>query len=210
MIPNKHCDISDGLSSSNIRLVMFGVQRSGSSWLWQMLGDLLVDGVMKTHRRIYIPGVPVVAIHRDFRDVIVSHWRTWKPHAEFMSIADIYLHVGQMHEWTFALRSYSDNNATIVRYDELLNDPRSTLTSILASIGVSSTPEKINSVVASHTLEINKRISDSLSEPDLTRMLVPGHCHEGEIGCFARFLHPPERNLLEQLLESDLRQFGYQ
>ena len=52
MIKNQHGDSLDGIDASEVRLILFAVPRSGSAWLWQMVGDVLGDGVFRTHRYV--------------------------------------------------------------------------------------------------------------------------------------------------------------
>ncbi|MFQ5492390.1 MAG: hypothetical protein ACE5GE_16895, partial [Phycisphaerae bacterium] len=70
MIPSGFYTANDHLQAEDVAVVVYGVPRSGTTFIWQLLNDLFPDGgVVKTHDWLDVAGeVPVVATIRDWRD----------------------------------------------------------------------------------------------------------------------------------------------
>mgnify|MGYP001575915061 CR=1 FL=1 len=212
-LANQHCDCLTDVDLSRVRAVVFGVQRSGSSWAWQVLGRLLGDGVLKTHRYLLLPNdMPVVATVRDFRDCVVSQWRVWHPQRTRMDRPDLFLHVGIFQENLWALHQYSLRHGclTVGMYEQVRRIPKLWFASLLRFCGTGS-PDypAIRRAVRLFQMDANRRVADQLTEPDASRLLVPHHVHEGKPGTWRRFVAREDWPLLTDLLREPLAWYGY-
>lgn len=213
MIENQHGDTLEGIDPNGVRLILFAVPRSGSAWLWQLLGYVLGDGVFRTHRYLVCdPTIPVVMCIRDLRDCIVSHWRFYNPDAgdRCMTEQEIYTNV-EMYQGVFwAMRRWLQAKSGIrfMRYEDLVKSPIFHLTLLGHSLGTIFDPHVTSDSAGKFSISENRQKCESEDRPDL--MLMRGHVREGEIGTWKRFIRDEHVPLINRLLRSELELFGYE
>lgn len=219
MIPSGYYERSDGIDAAEVRVVQFGVPRSGSTFVWQCLRDLCPDGgVVKTHDWLDLD-VPVVVTFRDWRDVMVSHWRFHEV-GEAMSREAIYRHAGLCRRWSWLLGQYCGmGNCLAFRYELLhrglyRDDWGSLVESIRSMAGALGIPGvsdvRCREIAEAHSMERNRHNSPKRGQPyDPGTLLHPNHIHEGEIGGWRRFVRQDEHQLVNDLLGNLLETWGY-
>src|SRR5947209_17214504 len=77
MLPNGFYKSLEGVDEVEIEFICYGVPRSGSTLVYQLISGVYPQGVVKTHRYCS-QRVKTTASYRDFRDVVVSLWRRSK------------------------------------------------------------------------------------------------------------------------------------
>src|SRR5260370_37862012 len=76
MLPNGFYKSLGGADEVEIEFICYGVPRSGSTLVYQLISGIYPQGVVKTHRYCS-QRVKTTATYRDFRDALVSLWRRW-------------------------------------------------------------------------------------------------------------------------------------
>src|SRR5205085_2374883 len=78
MLPNGFYKNLENVAEIDLEFVCYGIPRSGSTLVYQLISGIYPEGVAKTHR--YCPHrVKTAVSFRDFRDVVVSLWRRSNP-----------------------------------------------------------------------------------------------------------------------------------
>ena len=80
MVPNGFYKQLDDVNESDLEVVCYGIPRSGSTLIYQLVSGIFPEGVAKTHRYCS-HRVKTTVSFRDFRDVVVSLWRRSNPDA---------------------------------------------------------------------------------------------------------------------------------
>src|ERR1051326_2441414 len=78
LLPNGFYKNLNQLNESQIQFICYGIPRSGSTLVYQLVSSLFSRGVAKTHGYCRYPIRTVVSC-RDFRDVTISMWRKCTP-----------------------------------------------------------------------------------------------------------------------------------
>jgi hypothetical protein len=202
-IPNQvRNDNSDGLRESDVTLVVFAPPRSGSTWVGQICGDVLGHGVVNTHTWLDLPGVPVLAVIRDPRDCVISHWRfRWPqeveqygtiPRERAVNLAAFY---GQ--EFLILERWNQTNEPVVLHYEKLRRWPTLVFDALESMLGLPTKKRDRRRILAARSLRSNRRA------------LEPGHVHEGRVGTWKQFVNQDSARLLTWLLGPICRHYGY-
>jgi hypothetical protein len=210
MIPSGYHTTTNGINPAGVRVVQFGIPRSGSTFVWQCLCDLLPDGgVIKTHDWLDVD-VPVVVTLRDFRDVIVSRWRLLGG-CGVMTREEIYRECGMVRQPEWVSEQYIDGkrNPLVIPYCQLASDPMGTVAELAAFVGVGVSSQRCRQIAESHSLDTNRRLSPSTGDYDRKTLLHPGHVHEGEVGGWKKFVGVEDWQLVNDLLGDLLEKWGY-
>jgi len=205
----KYAQASTDLNLDGIAVLSHGVQRSGSTWVWQILCDLYPPGaVLKTHNYLVLPdSIRVVSTYRDARDCAVSHWRQANPGRECMTLEEMFLYAGIYQHTFWVLSQYAERrSAALIRYEDAIVDPGIIFRTVHHHLGVEVSPERQSEVLAAHSLETNKRHQDAGTGAEIN--LIQNHIHEGEVGTWKRFVS--DHGLLTELLEPQLKRWGYE
>lgn len=193
-------------------VISYGVPRSGSTFVWQVLCDLLPDGgVVKTHHYLDCPGVPAVATYRDWRDVVASQFRcSSETRGAVMRQEDLCRLAGQCHEWAMYFRRYKRCGALTICYEHMHAEPVATIIRIARHVGISASFERCESIAEAHSLEVNRAIAANLTDAhDPATLLHPRHIHTGAQGTWQEFISESDWPLLHEVLGPLLREFGY-
>src|SRR2546423_283897 len=78
MLPNGFYKNLEDLPEADLEFVCYGIPRSGSTLVYQLISGIYPAGVAKTHRYCH-HRVKTAVSFRDFRDVVVSLWRRSNP-----------------------------------------------------------------------------------------------------------------------------------
>ena len=219
LLPNTQYDdpLLVTVTPGNVRMICYGVQRSASSYVWQVTCDVFGgSGIIKTHN--YLPAsntVPTLCTYRDFRDCLVSAWRrrhpTWPrlQRPEMRRLCEnwqinVIAHLDRYREHLPADR--------FLRYEDLVVDPtviRRTLETMC------DVDEQVwqRSLVEHH---ITRNRALSLQETGeagtlgASLLIMPNHVHEGAVGTWRKFVNDSDAKLLTELLSPALERWGYE
>lgn len=212
-IPNQHFDVSTQIDRNNTRLLIYGVPRSGSTWMWQVMGDIFENGVIRTHRFMDVSrGIPLLITVRDWRDALISYWRSHFKHARIIEREEIYQYVGkyQEHIWTAGQWRKERPDGVVLRYEDSLKDPESLFTVASEQLyGPEISPARKTVIMRAHSIEVNKAIADNLQRQDRATLMNPCHVHEAGVGTWRNFCDEEGAKLLTDLLTPALEEWGY-
>jgi len=210
-------------TKDDLRVISFGIPRSGSTFIYQVLCDLFAEGVAKTHGYMDKKNVPVVMTYRDLRDCILSLWLvrgggTPIPHKK---INWIWLHeVKPSYE---ALRRYEDErsktygNATfaMLRYEEFTTRPMQIWAHINPAIVPMPSLEgtgRQEAIVAAHSKEKNAEIAKQykgFGQYDRESHIHGNHMAGGGIGAWQQNADCTGRQILTELTREANEHLGY-
>lgn len=215
MIPSGFYTAKDNLRAGDVAVVAYGVPRSGSTFIWQLLNDLFPDGgVVKTHDWLDVAAdVPVVATIRDWRDCIVSHWRMGKPEDAQMSGQEVLDWVATCRRWVCIWEYYHNlRHLQVIQYDMLVfyAMDHAVWPKIEAAIGTSVAPEQRRQLERAHSLERNREVAATVAEGfDPDTLIHRDHVHEGGTGAWSRFMSDGNARLMTALLGRELIMWGH-
>lgn len=191
----------------DLSAVAFGVQKSGTCFLTEVLTDILGDGVYKCHRYVHAPDhVSVFAIVRDFRDCMTSIARSYYPNETELSQADLFDHGFHIAPSVWALNQYKRYNPAcrFISYETCI------FNSDLLADALGFDRDTFRPVFERHTLEIHKAHVDTLTEHSPDGIWSVNHMRDGEIGQWRRFIPPHLHSLATDMFRDSLLAFGYE
>lgn len=211
---------TENIDPADVAVISYGVPRSGTTWAYQIVRDLYPGGgVMKTHSYLALPAsIPAVVTYRDFRDVAISYWRVSRPERSGpISEEDLVRLAGLVHLWIVHFERYlSRLNRAVLRYEDFVERPSDIFPELEQVLQRTIDDDTRQLLIESHSLEINRGLRVFTDIPDPTwgaqnylRRLPGGHCHEGQVGTWRRFVDEAGANLLTQLLMGPLSRHGY-
>lgn len=211
-IPNQHLECSDQITSENTRLIIYGVPRSASTYVWQVMGDIFRAGVIRTHHCLSVPeSIPVVRTIRDWRDALVSYWRCHHRTSKEMAEEVIRQYVARFQEHIFTLDYWTEHapDSPLVRYEDIVSKPEP-LFEIAKQLGGPETePGRRKQILDAHSAAVNRALSNNQQALDKRTLLQPRHVHEASLGLWRRFVSDSGAKLLTALLSPALTKWGY-
>jgi len=146
-----------------------GIWRSGSTFIWQVMRDLLPDhDVLKVHPYGHgwkPDGSPIVATYRDPRDVLASCYRV-KLSRDGKLVGtpdDLLTEVNNLARVWEAFEPIAKRPETLtLRYEWFTAHPDNAVDAIAARFGVSVTPERRRKILEARSVEANLKIAATL------------------------------------------------
>lgn len=170
-------------------ITVSGMESADSTAIWQMINEL---GLHVTKEHGYTPSDGnrwVFATMRDPRDVVASLWKRQclGPRGDDDQYA--------MACWNYIkdrfaqLKRYEeDSEATIIRYEEFIEDPGQTLDMICNTVGKQISAERRAEILEATSLETNKRRASAMkgfSEWDKDTLIHGNHVSSnGRVGAW--------------------------
>jgi len=214
MLPNGFYKNLEDVSEAGLEFVCYGIPRSGSTLVYQLISGIYPEGVAKTHR--YCPHrVKTAVSFRDFRDVVVSLWRRSNPTKvdRQMNQADIEKFAGICQDRVKDLNRYFDRGGICpLRYEDFATKPATVFEAVEKTFGITVSPEKITQLVDRYSLERNREVSQRLGgfkQIDPESQIHGDHIYRGEIGGWREFVRDRDAEWFELLLQEPLRRYGY-
>jgi hypothetical protein len=214
MLPNGFYKNLENVSEADLEFVCYGIPRSGSTLVYQLISGIYPEGVVKTHR--YCPHrVKTAVSFRDFRDVVVSLWRRSDPVNvdRQMNQADIEKFAGLCQDRVKELNRYFDRGGICpLRYEDFATKPATVFDAVEKTFGIAVSPEKVTELVNQYSLERNREVSERLrgfKQVDAGSQIHGNHIYRGEIGGWRQFVKDRDAERLELLLQEPLRRYGY-
>jgi len=215
MLPNGFYKQLDDVKETELEVVCYGIPRSGSTLVYQLISGIYPQGVAKTHR--YCPHrVKTTVSFRDFRDVVVSLWRRSNPAAldRRMTREEVEKFTGTCRLRIEELDRYFERGGICpLRYEEFAPNPALVFSALESAFGIVVTPERAAELIAESTIEKNAAIAQKLGS---FKTIDPGsqihgnHIYRGEIGGWRQFVEGAAAEHLEELLREPLRRYGYE
>ena len=194
-------------------LVCYGVQRSGSSWIYHVAREIAGENIIKTHDFIHTANnAPVVASYRDLRDCVVSHWRFryaeecascgQMPEDRMVYLACLYSAVG----WQFD-RYLQFKSPVVLRFEEFIASPMLIVKAIEQATGLSATdPEGI---LERCSLERARKVCAGEEPLPEGWVLIPDHVHESQPGSWRNWIPEHQHEFFTDLFRPWLTRHGY-
>jgi hypothetical protein len=214
MLPNGFYKNLEEVPETDLEFVCYGIPRSGSTLVYQLISGIYPEGVAKTHR--YCPHrVKTAVSYRDFRDVVVSLWRRSNPDKvdRQMKPAEIEKFAGLCQDRVKDLNRYFDRGGICpLRYEDFATQPALVFEAVEKTFGIAVSPEKIADLINQYSLERNREVSQRLrdfKQIDAESQIHGNHIYRGEVGGWRQFVRDRDAERLEVLLEEPLRRYGY-
>ena len=202
------------LDAKDIEFVCYGMPRSGSTLVYQLISGIYSQGVVKTHRYCDHP-VKTVVSYRDFRDTAVSLWRRSDPANlhKSMTEAEVDLFARRCQEHLVVLDRYFERGGVCpLQYEQFVNHPEIVFSAIESVFGVVVHPDTIAKLIKQHCLEENRRIAQRFpvfSRYDERTQIHGNHIYRGEVGSWREFVDNRGAERLERILRACLVRYGY-
>ncbi len=223
MIPSGFHEHSKHIDPNAVSIISFGVMRSATTWVFQVLRDLFPEGgVIKTHSWLDLPdSIPTVVTYRDFRDVVVSFWRTCNPVASpvrRMSHEEIIYVAGMCRGWIVHLDHYMRRENTVAfRYEDIVTSNADVKWDLEELLEMNISDQWWKYCLERHTAGKNKLLQAFHDTPVLPKDMLAlnrqppgGHIHDGTIGDWVNFVDSGKGTwLLEEILKEPLIRYGY-
>lgn len=214
MLPNGYYDDLRRIEPGELEFVCYGIPRSGSTLVYQLIAGICPAGVAKTHSYCDHP-VKTLVSYRDFRDITVSGWRGFDPahlqrrmtEGEIRTCADLCRANVRVLD-----RYFRRSDVCRLKYEEFAGKPELIFSAIESAFGIVVPVARIAELVRRHSLAENKRISERLehfSQCDPKNQIHGNHIYRGEVGSWRDFVDERGAELLESLLRPCLAQYGY-
>lgn len=199
-----------------MKIVQFGVPRSGSTLVYQILKKIIDCKVIKVHD--YLPGDIVVCTFRDFRDSVISNWRVVSNPDKNKKInrEDIFNNFKHIEKSIYSLNRYKSeksNKILFLRYEDFVCDYSLIYNSISKTFGVSLDDNRIEKISIECSFKKNKDISskyNSFREWDKDSQIHGLHLYKGEIGTWKEFVKESDESYINGLLYSYLKEWNYE
>src|SRR5437660_9830663 len=124
MLPHGFYKSLEGVDEIEIEFICYGIPRSGSTLVYQLISGVYPQGVVKTHRYCS-QRVKTTASYRDFRDVVVSLWRrskSGKAHQQ-MTDAEVEKYATLCQARVKELDRYLERGGTwLLRYEDCVDN----------------------------------------------------------------------------------------
>ena len=214
MLPNGFYKDLENVPEADLEFVCYGIPRSGSTLVYQLISGIYPAGVAKTHRYCH-HRVKTAVSFRDFRDVVVSLWRRSNPAKADgqMNEAEIEKFAGLCQDRVKDLNRYFDRgDICSLRYEDFATKPATVFKAVEKTFGIAVSPEKIAELVNQYSLERNREVSERLSsfkQIDPESQIHGNHIYRGEIGGWRHFVSDRDAGRLELLLQEPLLRYGY-
>ena len=214
MVPNGFYKQLDEVKESDLEVVCYGIPRSGSTLVYQLVSGIYPEGVAKTHRYCS-HRVKTTVSFRDFRDVVVSLWRRSNPTAldRGMTEPEVEKFGGTCLSRIEELDRYFERGGICpLRYEEFAPNPALIFSALQKTFGIRVTPEKAAKLIEDYSIEKNAAIArklGSFKSIDPASQIHGNHIFRGEIGGWRQFVSGPAGERLQELLGEPLRRYGY-
>jgi LPS sulfotransferase NodH len=214
MLPNGFYKNLEDVPEADLEFVCYGIPRSGSTLVYQLISGIYPAGVAKTHRYCH-HRVKTAVSYRDFRDVVVSLWRRSNPDKvdRQMNEAEIEKFVGICQDRVKELNRYFDRGGICpLRYEDFTTKPALVFEAVEKTFGITVSPEKMTELVDRYSFEKNREVSQRLrgfKQIDPESQIHGNHIYRGEIGGWRQFVKDRDVERLELPLQEPLRRYGY-
>lgn len=176
-----------------MNIVQFGIPRSGSTLITQIMREVLKQHIKKVHH--YSEGNFFVCSYRDFRDTAISHWRTKAAQNLKRKITreEIDTEFDKLKTHIESLNKYKgtkSNKIAYLRYEDFYNDYSVIYNTLEGLFGVKIEQKERESLTKKYSfdknLERSKKFKD-FSEWDSTG-IHGGHLYKGKVGTWREFV----------------------
>jgi hypothetical protein len=215
MVPNGFYKELDEVKESELEVVCYGIPRSGSTLVYQLVSGIYPEGVAKTHR-YSSHRVKTTVSFRDFRDVVVSLWRRSNPTAvdRQMTEQEVDKFAGTCRSRIEELDRYFERGGICpLRYEEFAPNPAAVFLALEKTFGVTVPPDNAARLIDNYSMEKNAEIArklGSFKSIDPGSQIHGNHIFRGEIGGWRQFVSGAPAQRLEDLLREPLLRYGYE
>ncbi len=209
MIKSGSYENSEGMTADNVAVVVAGLPRAGTTYVWQIVADILGGGVVKTHNYLDLPRPIHLLVRRDPRDCAVSHWRWNKNRTEPMTYEEMVHWAAYYAKYMVHYRHWALCKPLLLQYEAFWDAPHVLLDSWGRALPRPSASRWIE-LVSKHSMEANRKVAATVEQGqfDPETLIHPDHVHEGTPGTWKRFVRDPA--IFTKLFEPQMKELGYQ
>jgi hypothetical protein len=200
----------------------YTIGRCGSTLISQILRYLYgVDHVQAGHEVVKVKQ-PIIITNRDFRDVLVSKWRT-NGNISFKALADgrkltdkeVKLCANVIKGDINNLNKVAKDNPHyhLLRYEDFVGDKFDFIFSELEGyLNIKITDEQRKFIIENYSFDANKKKADKFNTfKKWTSDYVHGlHLYKGEVGSWKNLIPQNLHGYVNRYLANDLKTWGYE
>ncbi len=191
--------------SEQVKLVVGGIPRSGSTLIYQCAKDVFGGRVVKTHGP-YCNRFKAICTIRDFRDVAVSYWRCKENPGERSMTEEEQANYGHgIRHAVGVIKDYPKE--TWLRYENFVDCEERVLLWLWKN-GASTSQKDFHVIWESHSIEVNRGESSrfsSFEEHDPETQIHGNHIWRGDCGYWKDYAG----DILNEILLPSLKRYGY-
>lgn len=199
-----------------MRIIQFGIPRSGSTLVWQIMKECLFSHIQKIHG--YILGSHVICTYRDFRDCVVSNWRIFADRSENQKLTEEEIkgyceHVLKSVRALNKYKKFEDRTKmAFLKYEDFVNKPDMIFDALEKVFDFKISKEKRINLTNEFSFKKNTQRSlkfKTFGEWDDKTGIHGKHIFKGEVEGWKKFIKDEDRALLHEYLGKDLKKWGY-
>jgi len=195
-----------------MKIVQFGIPRSGSTLVTQIMKNALKEKVFKVHD--YFGGDKIVCTYRDFRDSSISNWRTRINPDKNRKISrqEIYKQFKDTVLHVRSLRRYKEENKAIfLRYEDFVNNYNFIYDELEKYFNIKLDQE--NRIKLTNYSSFNQNMERSKKFKNFSEWDDTGihglHLYKGQVGTWKEFINEDDIDYINDLYFSLLIEWGY-
>jgi hypothetical protein len=211
------------INSEFDKIIQFSIPRSGSTFVTQILKDLLPKiKIMKVHNCVKERGVKVVVTIRDFRDVLTSNWRvmnniTFKELSDGRKPTDEEIKI-EINRTIFFIEElhkmidYYGDQMTILKYKNFYKNHDYLYDRLEGYLAINISIELRQELSEKYGIKANRERADKLdSFRNWDSSGIHGnHIFKGEVGGWKEIIKSPHHAMINDSLQNYLERWKYQ
>lgn len=217
------CFIDEIKDQNNITsdcIISYGMQRSGTALLWNILKECFPDRIIiKTHRYFdYMDKCIVVGIYRDLREIILSRWRTMVLDTDVitkkMTINDYYPIKKVVEKEISVMETfYNLENSHFIKYEDAIIDDYKHIFDFIEKIfNIKIGYELRADINYNFSIETVQSIVDQYKMDSFKKFDKTTHFHAKHIAKtsgYKNYMRPELVKFIERKYKTHLVKYGY-
>jgi hypothetical protein len=211
------------------KILLYGMQRSGSTLMWMILEKILNREIFKTHT--YIPAPKTIITYRDPRDIASSIFRLSKNMGNGFTQENTIIPFKKKY-WaqTYSLvqsqiniflqyKNTKKGDYLFLKYEEFFEDFDNIFNQLSTFLGISITTETKNYIMTHFNINNNKLFTDELTQNQRDKLrgkknikkrsFLPQHIFNGEISTWKKFVPIEEHENFNNYFSQQLNLMDY-
>lgn len=201
--------------NNNQITIQFGVPRSGSTLIYQIMKKALSNPVRKIHS--FNRADKIVCTYRDFRDSAISNWRisTNPIPRQKITLPELKNNCKYIKTVINSLNQYKKScpkKCLFLKYEDFLNNYAYIFDSLEKFYKIKINPEKRKEIEKYTSIEENRKRSlkfKNFSQWDPDTQIHGLHIYKGNIGVWKEFIMEENINYINNFFKTELLIWGY-
>jgi len=189
---------------------MYGVPRSGGTYLWQMIG-MIAKEHRYTHDFRDVGDKKLIIIYRDFRDVVASVYRIeWLLPQSEERVKDAIHFVKEQIKILNQYKKFYKNKALYLKYEDCFGNYDYIFSKIEPFLDIKLTDKFKKEIIDYTCLETNKRRQEEYNKEIVTKTRIhSNHVGPAVPGSWKKVVPKEYHEYVEKELKPHLKKWGY-